>query len=110
MYLISIKTEAAKSGLSISVLCTDFPVDYTISVYMMTILHFYCLNTRRYIYIAALQFLINWNEKRCSKCNILTMDHELVIEDSSSAAVYTLSVTEYYYLFEGHKVFEYQIC
>ena len=40
--------------------------------------------------IAALLFLINRNEKRCSKSNILTMDHELVLENSSSPAVYRL--------------------
>ena len=33
------------------------------------------------------------------------MDHELVLENSSSVAVYTL---EHHYLFKGHKVFEYQ--
>ena len=32
------------------------------------------------------------------------MDQELVLENSSSAIVYTV---EYHYLFEGHKIFEY---
>ena len=40
-------------------------------------------------YIAALPFLINWNERWCSESNILTMDHKLILENSSSAAVYT---------------------
>ena len=33
------------------------------------------------------------------------MYHELVIEDSTSAAVYTLSAAEYHYLFEDYKVY-----
>ena len=36
---------------------------------------------------------------------MLTMDYKLVLENSSSAAVYTLLNTN---LFEDHKVFEYQ--
>ena len=48
------------------------------------------LYTAQSIYIAPLPFLINWNEKRCSKSTILTMEHELVLENSNSAAVYTL--------------------
>ena len=63
------------------------------------------LFTKRSIYIAALPLLINWNEKRCSEFNILTMDHELLLENYSSAAVNT---DEYHYIFEGRKVFEYQ--
>ena len=31
------------------------------------------------IYRAAIPFLTNWNEKWCSKSNILTMNHELVL-------------------------------
>ena len=34
------------------------------------------------------------------------MDHKLVL-DSSSAALYTLR-NQYHYIFEGHKVIEYQ--
>ena len=48
------------------------------------------LYTTRSIYTAATQFLINWTEKRCSKSNILTMNHELVFENSSSAGLYTV--------------------
>ena len=48
------------------------------------------------IYIAVLSFLIKWNEKWCSKCNILTMDHKLALEISSSAAVYMLPSTIIY--------------
>ena len=36
-----------------------------------------------------LPFLINRNEKHCSKSNILTMDHKLILENSSSNAVNT---------------------
>ena len=38
----------------------------------------------------------NWNEKRCSKSNILTRGHELGLENSSSAAVYKLQNTIVY--------------
>ena len=40
--------------------------------------------------------LINWNEEWCSKSNKLTMDHELVLENSSLIAVYTLLNTIIY--------------
>ena len=36
------------------------------------------------------------------------MDLKLVLENSSSAAVYTLPTAKYHYVFEGHKIFEYQ--
>ena len=74
----------------------SFPVDYTVSVYMMTTLYFYSLYTMRSIYIASIPFLINWNEKSCDKSNIMTMDHQLVLENSSLAAVYTLPNTIIY--------------
>ena len=48
------------------------------------------LYTTQSICIAALPFLANWIEKRCSESNILTMDHELVLKNSSSAPVFTL--------------------
>ena len=75
----------------------SFPADYTISVYMMSIPHFCSLYTTQSIYIAALPFLINWNEKQCSKSNILTMDYNLVLGNSSPADVYTLlnTITRY---------------
>ena len=38
------------------------------------------LYTRESIYLAALPFLVNLNEKRCNESNTLTMDHELVHE------------------------------
>ena len=63
---------------------------------MMTTLHFCSLYTTRSIYIEALPFLRNCNEKRCSKSNILTMDNELVLENSSPAAAYTLPNTIIY--------------
>ena len=46
--------------------------------------------TAQSIYMLVLPFLINRNEKRCSKSNILAMNHKLVLEDSSAAAAYTL--------------------
>ena len=52
--------------------------------------------TTQSIYKAASPFLINWNEKQSNESNILTMDHELVLENSSSAAVYTLLNTIIY--------------
>ena len=45
------------------------------------------------IYIVALPFLINWNRKWCIESNILTMDLEIVLENSSSAAVNALPNT-----------------
>ena len=63
---------------------------------MMTTLN-YCTLTTPSIHLAALSFLINWNEKRCSESNILTMDHKLVLENSSSAPVYTLQITITYW-------------
>ena len=59
----------------------------------------------RYICKVAEPFLINLNENRCSQSNTVTMDHDLVLENSSSAAVNTV---ESHYLFEDRKVFEYQ--
>ena len=48
------------------------------------------------IYIAALPFLKNWNERRCSKSNILTMNHKIVFENCSEAAANTLQNTIIY--------------
>ena len=58
------------------------------------------LYTMRSIYIAALVFLITWNEKRCSEPSTLTMDHKLNMENFSLVADNT---AEYHYLFEGQK-------
>ena len=63
---------------------------------MITTLYFYSLYTMRSIYIASIPFLINWNEKSCGKSNIMIMDHQLVLENSSLAAVYTLPNTIIY--------------
>ena len=60
----------------------------------MTILHFCSLYITWSIYIAALPFLIN--SKQWSKSNILTMDHDLALENSSSAAVCTLLNTIFF--------------
>ena len=76
MYLISIRTFGKTFGLY-----DDYPP---------------FLYTTQSIYIAGLSFLINWNEKRCSESNILTIDHKLVLESSSSAAVNTLPNTIIY--------------
>ena len=71
----------------------SFPVDYTISVYMMITLHFCSFYTTQFLYLSALPFLRNW--KQWSKSNTLTIDHDFVLENSSSAAVYTLPNTIY---------------
>ena len=39
---------------------------------------------------------MNWNEKRLSKSSLLTMDHEIIRENSNSAAFYTLPNTIIY--------------
>ena len=78
-----LKTLAVKNGLSVLLSCTLYYFslhdDYPSFLYTM-----------QSIYITALPFLINWNEKLCSKSNILSMDNGLVPENSSSAAGYTL--------------------
>ena len=73
-----LKPLTSKNGLSISVLCTAPFLYYTISVYMMTTLHSRTL--RGLLHCSAI-FSINWNKKRCSKSNVVTMDHELVPEN-----------------------------
>ena len=47
----------------------------------------------RSIYIAALPFVINWNENWFSESNILAMDRERDLENSSLVTVYTLQNT-----------------
>ena len=92
-----LKPLAAKNSLSIvhccAVLCISLFIFslFSFSVYMMTILYFCSLYTTQSIYIAVLPFLINW--KQWSKSNILTMGHHLVLENSSSTAVYTMPNT-----------------
>ena len=51
----------------------------------------------RSIYISVLPFLMNWNEKLSCKSNLLTIDHELVLENSCSAAIYVLPNTIIYF-------------
>ena len=89
-----LKPLAAKNGLSISVLC----IALSCRLYYFSLHddcpHFCSLYTTRSISIAALPFLINW--KQWSESNILTADHDLVLENSSSAAVYTLPNTIIY--------------
>ena len=63
---------------------------------MGTLRFFFSLYATHSIYIAALPVLINWNEKRCSKSDILNIDQELVLENSSAAAVYKLLSTIIY--------------
>ena len=72
-----------------------FPADYTISAYIMTNLHLLRIHLLQSICIAVL-FLINWNEKQCSKYIIPTMDHKSVLENSSSTAFYALPNTIIY--------------
>ena len=89
-----LKPLAAKNEPSISVLC----IILYCRLYYFSLHDDYqpFLYTMRPIYIAALLFLINWNEKRHRESNILTMDHELVLENSSSNAVNTLLNTIIY--------------
>ena len=47
------------------------------------------LYTMQSIYRAALSFLINWNDKQCTKSSILTIDYKFVPENPSSPAVNT---------------------
>ena len=63
---------------------------------MGTLRFFFSLYATQSIYIAALPVLINWNEKQCSKSDILNIDQELVLENSSAAAVYKLLSTIIY--------------
>ena len=90
-----LKPFAAKFSLSISVLCTVISCRLYISVYATTTIHL-CALRDLCIYKAVPPFLINLDEKWCSKFNIVTMDHKLVPENSSSAAVYTLPNTIIY--------------
>ena len=89
-----LKLLVAKNSLSISVLCVapflqniffSTQGDYPPFVY-----------TTQSIYIAALPFLINWNNKQCSESTILTMHHKFVLENCCSAAVNTLLNTIIY--------------
>ena len=89
-----LKPLAAKNGLSILVLC----IAPFLQLYSFSLLVDYPprLYTAQYIYIAALPLLIKLNQKWCSKSKILTMDHELVLENPSLAAVNTLLNTIIY--------------
>ena len=90
-----LKPLAAKNGLSISVLWIAPFLYITLFQFTWWLLSIFAACTQLVsIYIAALLFLINW--KHWSKSNILTMDHDLVLENSSSAAVYTLPNTIIY--------------
>ena len=81
-----LKPLAAQNGLSISILCTS-PFLYLIYFSLHDDYPPFVLNMWS-IYRAALPLLINWNEKWFSESNILTMDYELVLENSSSAVKY----------------------
>ena len=88
------KPLVANNDLSISVLCIAsflYITQFQFTWRLPSILVHYTSS-----YIAALPFLINWNERWCSESNILTMDHKLILENSSSAAVYTLPNTIIY--------------
>ena len=89
-----------KVGGSISLIC-----DWKWLPGLLCLFAPFLYNTQS-IYIAALPFLINWNEKHYTKSSILTMDHKLFVENSRSAAVNTLP--NYIIYFEGRKVFEYR--
>ena len=89
-----LKPVAARNGLCFSPVYCSFPVYYATSVYMMNFLHsctvHFLFTEQRYY------FLINLNEEQCSKFNMLTMDHEFVLENSSLAGAYTLPNTIIY--------------
>ena len=87
-----LKPLADQDGLSISILCTA-PFLYFILFQFTPWLPSQFVFTIWSIYRAVLSFLIKWNEKWCSESNILTMDHELVLEKTSSFAVCTLPNT-----------------
>ena len=72
-----------------------FPVDFTISVYMMAT--FYSCTLRDF-YIAALPFLMNWKEKWFNEPQTCSWKIQF------SCCLQTAK----YYLFDNHKVFEYQ--
>ena len=79
---------AAKNGLSISVLCTAPFLKIILFQFtwrLPSILVHYVIYLQ-----TVLPFSINWNEKQCRESNILTMEHKLVLENSTSAAVNTL--------------------
>ena len=80
---------AKKRLLYLSTVHCSFPLDYTILVNIMTTLHSCTL--RDLFTWQHHQFLINWNEKQRSESNMLTMDHKLFVESSSSAAINTRS-------------------
>ena len=87
---MALKPFATKNSLAISVYWS-FPVDYTISVYMMTTLHSYILP----LHCDTIIF-DKLSKKRCSESNILTIDHKLFLENSNSAAVNTILNTVIY--------------
>ena len=62
-----LKPLAAKNSLSISVLC-------------IATIHICNVYNTQSIDIVALPFLINWNEKQCSKSHILTIDHKMPVQ------------------------------
>ena len=98
-------TNCTKQPLYFSPMYCSFPIDCTISVYMMTTLHILKIHLLQSIYIAAWTFFINWNQKQCSKSNILTMDHKPALENSSSTAIYTLPSAIFYFQvvqYSGH--------
>ena len=81
-----LKPLATQNGLSISILCTS-PFLYLMYFSLHDDYPPFVLNMWS-IYRAVLPLLINWNEKCFSESNILTMDYELVLENSSSAVKY----------------------
>ena len=91
-----LKLLAAKNDLPFSVLCTALSLcSYAVSFYVMIGLHS-CTLTTWSSNITGLLFWTNWKQKQYSKFNILTMDHNLVLGKSSSAAGNTLPNTIIY--------------
>ena len=72
-----LKPLAAKSGLSISILC----IAPFLRLYYFSLHDDYPpLYTMQSFYIAALPILVNGNEKQCTEFNILTLDHNIPIQ------------------------------
>lgn len=74
---------ACKNGLSNAVLCIALFLYIILSTFTWWLPSIYIGSIFSDL-LAALTFLINWNEMWCSESNILTMCHKLVLENSNS--------------------------
>lgn len=74
---------ACKNGLSNADLCIALFLYIILSTFTWWLPSIYIGSIFSDL-LAALTFLINWNEMWCSESNILTMCHKLVLENSNS--------------------------